>query len=269
MPTTTEPNAAAPRRTAVVTGSSGGIGAAVARKLAAQGYAVVVHGRNNAARAEEVAAEVRKTGGEAIVLLADVADAADCARLVEQAWQWCGGVDVWVNNAGVDVLTGPTAKWSFDEKLAALWKVDVAGTMRLSREVGRRMVERGGGAIINIGWDQAATGMAGDSGEMFAAVKGAVMAFTKSLAHSLAPSVRVNCVAPGWIKTEWGDAASEYWQARAVGESLRARWGTPDDIADAIAFLASPAADFITGHVLPVNGGFRHGAAYPKRDANT
>jgi 3-oxoacyl-[acyl-carrier protein] reductase len=119
------------------------------------------------------------------------------------------------------------------------------------------MKARGWGTIINIGWDQAEHGMAGDSGELFAAVKGAVMAFTKSLAQSLAPQVRVNCVAPGWIRTEWGDGASEYWQQRAVDESLSARWGTPNDVARAVAWLASPAADFITGHVLPVNGGFR------------
>ncbi|MGC3966500.1 MAG: SDR family oxidoreductase [Pirellulales bacterium] len=263
-----EPNAATPRRTAVVTGSSGGIGAATAIALFMQGYGVVIHGRDNAQRAHSVAEGIRKFGGSVIVQLADIADPDACTKLVDAAWNWRGGVDVWVNNAGVDVLTGPAAKWSFDEKLAALWKVDVAGTMRLSREVGRRMVERGSGSIINIGWDQAATGMAGDSGEMFAAVKGAVMAFTKSLAHSLAPSVRVNCVAPGWIKTDWGDTASDYWQARAVGEALRARWGTPEDIAGAIAFLASPAADFITGHVLPVNGGLRHRAQYPTaRDA--
>ena len=99
---------------------------------------------------------------------------------------------------------------------------------------------------------------------MFAAVKGAVIAFTKSLAHSLAPQVRVNCVAPGWIKTEWGEAASDYWQQRAINEALLARWGTPEDVAKAIAYFASPAADFITGHILPVNGGFRRSAPYPQ-----
>jgi 3-oxoacyl-[acyl-carrier protein] reductase len=99
--------------------------------------------------------------------------------------------------------------------------------------------------------------MAGDSGEMFAATKGAVMAFTRSLAKSLAPEVRVNCVAPGWIKTAWGDDASEYWQNRAVKESLLARWGTPDDVARAVRFLVSPDAAFITGEVVRVSGGLR------------
>jgi 3-oxoacyl-[acyl-carrier protein] reductase len=121
------------------------------------------------------------------------------------------------------------------------------------------MIEReAGGAIINIGWDQAAHGMAGESGEMFGAIKGAIMAFSRSLAQSLAPRVRVNCVAPGWIRTAWGETASEYWQTRAQQESLRGRWGEPLDVARAVRFLASPESDFITGQVIDVNGGFRY-----------
>jgi 3-oxoacyl-[acyl-carrier protein] reductase len=99
--------------------------------------------------------------------------------------------------------------------------------------------------------------MAGDSGELFAATKGAVMAFTRSAAQSLAPEVRVNCVAPGWIKTSWGERASQPWQDRAAAESLLARWGTPEDVAGAVEFLVSPAAEFITGQILPVNGGWK------------
>ena len=176
-----------------------------------------------------------------------------------RAWNWHDGVDLWVNAAGVDVLTGPAANWSFEEKLQLLWTVDVKATIQLSRDIGQRMQSQArhrNYSILNIGWDQAETGMGGESGEMFAAVKGAVMAFTKSLAKSLAPDVRVNCLAPGWIKTAWGDNASEYWQRRACQESLLGRWGTPRDIGHAAQFLLSPAASFVTGQVIAVNGGF-------------
>ncbi len=166
-----------------------------------------------------------------------------------------GPIDIWINNAGADVLTGEAANWSFEEKLAALWKVDVVASLRLSRAVGQRMRERGHGVILNMGWDQAETGMAGDSGEMFAAVKGAVMAATRSLAKSLAPQVRVNCIAPGWIRTDWGQKASAEWQERAKCESLLARWGEPEDVARVACFLVSPAAEFINGQIIPINGG--------------
>jgi 3-oxoacyl-[acyl-carrier protein] reductase len=241
--------------TAVVTGSSTGIGRAIALELAAAGANVLIHAGTNREGAEATAAEVRKRHRESQVLLADLADAAAVEQFAAAAWDWRGHVDILINNAGVDTLTGNAAKWSFEQKLAALWPVDVVATVRLSRIIGQRMKQRAGGVILNIGWDQAELGMAGDSGELFATTKGAVMAFTRSLAKSLAPEVRVNCIAPGWIRTAWGEKASDAWQERAVSEALLHRWGTPEDIAQAARFLASPAAEFITGQIIPVNGG--------------
>jgi 3-oxoacyl-[acyl-carrier protein] reductase len=215
----------------------------------------LIHAGASRAAAESVADAVRSRGVESRVILCDLADAATHAALVETAWGWRGAVDIWVNNAGADVLTGAAAEWSFERKLEQLYRVDVAATINLSRAVGRRMKERGSGTIVNIGWDQADGGMAGDSGELFAASKGAVMAFTKSLARSLAPEVRVNCVAPGWIKTKWGAGASQYWQQRAASESLLERWGTCEDVAAVVRFLVSPAASFINAQTIAVNGG--------------
>lgn len=244
---------------AVVTGASGGIGLAIAHQLAAAGADIVIHGRTRSDLAEEAAKSVRELGRSAKVILRDLADTLSQQELVRETWDWRGRVNAWINAAGVDVLTGEASLWTFEKRLAALWEIDVAATIGLSRLAGARMKAAGSGSIVNIGWDQAEQGMAGDSGEMFAAVKGAVMAFTRSLAQSLAPQVRVNCLAPGWIRTAWGENASAYWQERACRESLRGRWGTPQDVARAALFLVSPQADFISGQVLCVNGGFRFG----------
>jgi 3-oxoacyl-[acyl-carrier protein] reductase len=245
------------RQTAVVTGSSRGIGRAIALELASGGAAVLVHARTRGADAEATAEEVRARGCEAHVVMADLADPAQHEVLLESAWKWRSGVDIWVNNAGADVLSGEPARWPFERKLEMLWRVDVRAAIRLSRLAGQRMKAAGGGVILNVGWDGADRGMAGDSGQLFAAAKGAVMAFSRSLAQSLAPEVRVNCLAPGWVKTAWGEQASAYWQERACRESLLGRWGTPDDVARVARFLVSPAAGFLTGQTTTVNGGFR------------
>lgn len=242
-------------RVAVVTGSSSGIGKATAIELAKAGADVVIHAGRNRKGADETVASVQALGRQAMVVMADLEVPQQMESLAETAWNWRGGVDIWINNAGADILTGASAKLSYEEKLKRLWQIDVLATVQLSRLVGARMQKRGSGSIINIGWDKTETGMAGDSGELFAASKGAVTAFTRSLAKSLAPQVRVNCVAPGWIKTAWGEKASDAWQQRAVSESLLERWGTPEDVARMIRFLASPAAEFVTGQVVAVNGG--------------
>jgi 3-oxoacyl-[acyl-carrier protein] reductase len=243
-------------RTVLVTGSSRGIGRAVALELARQGWRVAVHGRS-AAGAAEVAGLLAADGRHAGTFLADLADTGGAARLAAEATAALPRLDAVALVAGADVLTGAAAKWGYERKLDELLQVDVRSTMLLARTLGRWMADRDGGAIVTIGWDQAATGMEGDSGELFAAAKGAVMAFTRSAAKSLAPRVRVNCVAPGWIRTAWGAGASEAWQRRAVRESMLGRWGEPEDIAAAVAWLVSPEAAFVTGQVLNVNGGWR------------
>jgi 2-amino-4-hydroxy-6-hydroxymethyldihydropteridine diphosphokinase len=242
-------------RRAVVTGSTSGIGRAIALELAAAGAGVVVHGRRSRDAAETVAGLVRAQGVRSEILLADLRQPDECRRLVEASWGLWQGLDIWVNNAGADTLTGEAARWPFERKLEELLAVDVTATVCLSRAAGGRMKAAGGGVILNLGWDQAETGMEGDSGQLFAAAKAAVMSFSKSLAVTLAPEVRVNCLAPGWVKTTWGETASAAWQERARREAPLGRWGTPADVAAAARWLASPAAAFVTGQVVRVNGG--------------
>ncbi len=216
---------------------------------------MVIQAHQNREALHHLRDEVVALGGACDTVLADLSSLENCSRLVREAWRR-KPIDIWLHCAGADVLTGEHAQFSFFEKLELLWRVDVRGTMACCRAVGHRMHERGRGVVLTIGWDQATFGMEGDSGEMFAAIKGSVMSFTQSLSRSLAPQVRVNCLAPGWIRTKWGETASGTWDERAQREALVGRWGEPGDVAAAALYLASPAANFITGQTLAINGGF-------------
>jgi 3-oxoacyl-[acyl-carrier protein] reductase len=238
-----------------VLGSSTGIGRAAALRLAADGADVVVHGRTRSEPLEAVADEIRRLGRRAEILAADLSNRDAGDALVERAWSTWGGLDAWLQIAGADTLTGADASLPFDAKLDRLWEVDVVATIRLCRAIGRKMRAQGRGAIVTMGWDQAEIGMEGDSGELFAATKGAILAFTRSLSLSLAPTVRVNAVAPGWIKTAWGAGASQAWQDRVLRETPLGRWGSVDDVAAAARFLVGPESAFLTGQVVRINGG--------------
>jgi 2-amino-4-hydroxy-6-hydroxymethyldihydropteridine diphosphokinase len=238
---------------ALVTGSTSGIGRAIARAFGAAGANVIVHGRRSAESAAKVREEIGAVPSHAI--LGDLRDEDFRRRLVDESWSIWGGLDICVLNAGADVLTGAAARWTFEQKLAELLAVDVTATMLLARDIGERMRQRGRGVIMTMSWDQAEIGMEGDSGQLFAAAKGAIASFTKSLALSLAPQVRVNALAPGWIRTAWGEWASSQWQERVVRETPLGRWGLPEDVAAAAVWLASPAAEFVTGQLIRINGG--------------
>jgi 2-amino-4-hydroxy-6-hydroxymethyldihydropteridine diphosphokinase len=238
---------------ALITGSTSGIGRAMAESFAMAGANLVVHGRRKEA-AEATVQELLKHRSRAEAILADLRQPAEVDHLAAAAWG-NEGLDVLICNAGADTLTGEGGKLTFDQKLDELIAVDLKSTMRLARVVGERMKSRGHGVVTTIGWDQSEIGMEGDSGQLFAAIKGAITCFTRSLAVALAPEVRVNCVAPGWIRTAWGETASKVWQDRVRGETPQRVWGLPEDVAAAALWLASPGSQFITGQTIRVNGG--------------
>jgi 3-oxoacyl-[acyl-carrier protein] reductase len=239
-----------------VTGASSGIGAAIAEAFAAAGATVLLTYRRSEAAAGAVADRITAGGGRAIVARADLGTRAGCEALVAEAREQLGGLDVWVNNAGADVLTGEEADWDWERKLDLLLAVDLKGTIACSYAAGAVMREQaGGGAIVNMSWDHVTSGMAGANPEIFSAVKGGVLAYSKSLARALAPAVRVNVVSPGWIETAFAEDADAGFR-RAVAESTpMGRWGTPADVAAAALYLASPGAAFITGQAININGG--------------
>ena len=241
-------------RRAVVTGSSSGIGRAIALELSAAGAEVLIHANRSIAGGEKLRQEITARGARCEFIQADLRTGEAATAFFEEALETLGGLDIWINNAGVDILTGEGAKLSYEEKLDSLIAVDLRASILLARKAGKAMKDHGG-VILNMGWDQAAVGMEGESGELFGAIKGAVMAFTRSLALSLAPEVRVNCLAPGWIRTAWGEEAPAEWQERVLQEVPLGRWGSPEDVASTARFLVSDAASFISGQVVNINGG--------------
>jgi 3-oxoacyl-[acyl-carrier protein] reductase len=240
----------------LVTGASSGIGRAIALATARAGADVALTYRVNADGARDTERVIASLGRRVTVLQFDALDDRSLAALGPAASRALGRIDVWVNNAGADILTGSAAALTTLGKLDLLLRVDLRGTMLASWQAAEILgAQDAGGVIINMSWDHALTGMAGLNPQMFAAVKGGVLAFSKSLARSAAPRVRVNVVAPGWIETSFGASLDEGTRARTAESTPLKRWGTPQDIADAVVFLASPAAAFITGHTLVVGGG--------------
>jgi 3-oxoacyl-[acyl-carrier protein] reductase len=240
----------------VVTGGSSGIGRAIAGRCAAAGADVLITYRRNGRGAEEAADELARTGRRVLVHQADIAREDDISALARRASEALGRVDIWINNAGADILTGDAGRLSPREKLDLLLEVDVRGTVLASWEAAKLMGKQGpGGVIINMSWDHVTLGMAGENPVLYSVAKGAVMSFSKSFAREVAPDIRVNILAPGFIETAFGKEANPGFRDEVVALTPLKRWGTPDDVAAAAVFLASDDARFMTGQMIMVNGG--------------
>jgi len=239
-----------------VSGGSSGIGRAIAIACARAGADVALTYRLNERGARDVAREVEALGKRARVIRLDLGDPISLGGLAAAVRSALGGIDAWVNNAGADVLTGPSASLSPTEKLDLLMRVDLRGTVLASWEAAEMMTgQERGGVIINMSWDHVLGGMPGLEAQLFSAVKGGVLAFSKSLARTVAPRVRVNVLAPGWIETAYGNEVDESIRRQVVASTPLERWGTPEDVANAAVYLASPAAAFVTGQTMLVGGG--------------
>ncbi|HWA15910.1 MAG TPA: SDR family oxidoreductase [Gemmatimonadales bacterium] len=240
----------------VVTGGSSGIGRAIALAAAAAGADVALTYRQNESGASDTAAAIRTLGRRSLLVQADIANDADLPRLVDTVRDAFGGADAWINNAGADILTGAGARLSRREKLDLLLRVDLRGTMHASWAAAELLrAQPNGGVIINMSWDRVLQGMEGENPELFAAVKGGVLSFSRALARSLAPTVRVNVLGPGWIETAFGAEAQSAFKQRIAQQIPLGRWGTPEDVAGAAVYLASDAARYLTGQMIMVNGG--------------
>jgi 3-oxoacyl-[acyl-carrier protein] reductase len=240
----------------LVTGASSGIGQAIAIGCAAAGADVAITYRKNREGAEETARRIRDRGRSVEIVEADVSREDDIDSLAGAVSKRFGRVDAWINNAGADILTGEGRKLNRREKLDLLLRVDLRGTILASWaavDVMRR--QPGGGVIINMSWDHVGVGMQGENPILYATAKGGILSFSKSLARDVAPHIRVNILAPGFIETSFGEGANDDWRREVVGRTPLQRWGVPQDLAGAAIFLASDAAAFVTGQVLAVNGG--------------
>lgn len=243
-------NTSAPR-TALITGASRGIGAAIAQRLARDGHAVVVNYSGNAAAAEQVVRSIEAAGGKALAAQADVADAAAVARMFDSAEAAFGGIDVLVNNAGILKLgaIGASDDALFDSQIA----VNLKGTFNTLREASRRM--RDGGRIVNFSTSVVGTKM--ENYGVYAATKAAVETLTAIQSKELrGRHITVNAVAPGPTATDlFLDGKSDELVQRLARMNPLERLGTPEDIAAVVAFLVGPDGGWINGQVLRANGG--------------
>ena len=238
----------------LVTGASSGIGSAIALGCAREGADVAVTYRGNAAGAEETALAIRGLGRRAEVLQVDISRDAEIEALAAALRERFGRVDAWINNAGADILTGAGERLSRREKLDLVLAVDLRGTILASWAAVGMMRERGG-VIVNMSWDHVSLGMAGENPGLYSAAKGGIASFSKSLARSVAPRIRVNILAPGFIQTAFGDQADAGWRREVEARTPLGRWGRAEDLVGAAIFLASDESRFMTGQMIMVNGG--------------
>jgi len=240
-------------KVAIVTGAADGIGKAIATVLAREGANVVVNDID-IEKAEEVVNEIKKSGYQAIAVQADVSNAEEVQGMIEKTLSVLGTINILVNNAGICIYKSieDTTERDFNKVM----DVNLKGTFLCTKAVVKFMKKHRSGKIINIASEAAVAGSAVSSA-IYAASKGGVIGFTRSLARQLGPyGINVNAVAPGWVDTSMTKLLPKKVKNDRIKQTPLRRIGTPEDIAKVVAFLASDAANFISGEVIIVGGGY-------------
>lgn len=236
----------------VITGAGRGIGRAIAMKFAESGSKVVINYRNSMAQVEELLHSIRNIGGEAIAVQADISKEEEAKTLIDTAVKQYGRLDVLVNNAGItkDNLMMRMPATDFDSVI----DINLKGTFFCMKHASSIMLKQRSGKIINI---SSVVGLTGNVGQInYAASKAGVIGMTKSAARELASrGITVNAVAPGFIETDMTDSLSDKVKEATIANIPLKRYGIASEVADAVSFLASEAANYITGQVLQVDGG--------------
>ncbi len=240
------------QRVAIVTGAVRGIGRAIAHELARDGFAVVVNYRGDADMATSLCDELDDAGAQTLAVRADITNAGDVAGLIEQTINTFGRLDALINNAGItrDTLLMRMSEEDWD----AVLETNLKGAFLCSKAAIRPMMRQRSGAIVNL---TSVVGLIGNAGQTnYSAAKAGLIGFTKSLAREVGSrGITVNAVAPGFIETRLTDVLSDDVKGAMLERIPLGRFGTPEDVASAVSFLVSPAARYITGTVLSVDGG--------------
>lgn len=239
-------------KTAIVTGASRGIGKAIALKLASQGAAVVINYNGSEEKAREVEKEIREQGGTASIYQCNVADYAQCEKFIQDVTAQYGRLDILINNAGItrDGLLMKMTEEDFDQVL----DTNLKGAFHTIRFASRQMLKQRSGRIINM---SSVSGVAGNAGQAnYAASKAGLIGLTKAVAREVASrGITVNAIAPGFIETDMTSGLPEKVKEASVAQIPLGRFGKPEQVAAAAAFLASEEAGYITGQVIHVDGG--------------
>lgn len=239
-------------KTAIVTGASRGIGRAIAKKLASMGANLVLNYRSSAKEIDTLLEEIKEFGVETLVIQGDVSSFEDSKKIADEAKNKFNTIDILINNAGItkDSLILRMAEEDFDKVIS----VNLKGVYNCSKHIAPIMLKQRSGKIINI---SSVVGVAGNAGQCnYAAAKAGVIGITKSLAKELGSrGITVNAVAPGYIKTDMTDTLPEKMKKSIEDLLPLKRLGTPEDVAEAVGFLASDKAEYITGQVIHVDGG--------------